>query len=66
MKSFGMFSIIRGLCRAFSNMGGGLLANMLSIQMSYGILGVFPLIMLIYTVFFYYEERVSIFKLNII
>lgn len=31
IKSFGMFSIIRGLCRAFSNMGGGLLAHMLSI-----------------------------------
>jgi hypothetical protein len=60
MKSFGMFSIIRGLFRAFASMTGGVLANKIGIEISYGILATYPLIMMLYTTLIFQEHSVSI------
>lgn len=40
---------------------GGVMANKVSIHVSYLILGVYPVIMMIYTLFVFHEERVSFF-----
>jgi hypothetical protein len=59
MKSFGMFNIIRGILRAVTALIGGVTAKRLSVNISYFILGVYPVIMILYTLFIFKEERVS-------
>ena len=58
MKSFGLFNIIRGILRAFMAIIGGLMADKVSIHVSYLILGVYPVIMVLYTLFIFKEEKV--------
>ena len=70
MKSFGLFNIIRGILRAFMAIVGGLMADKVSIHVSYLILGVYPVIMVLYTLFIFKEEKVrsilvSLFNLNL-
>jgi MFS family permease len=59
MKSFGMFNIIRGILRAVTALIGGITAQKLSVNISYLILGIYPIIMILYTFLIFKEERVS-------
>lgn len=59
MKSFGLFNIIRGILRAIMSLIGGVMAKKSSVHTSYGVLGAYPIVMIVYTLFIFKEERVS-------
>ena len=61
MKSFGLFNIIRGIFRAITSLIGGILANKLNIHTHYIIVGVYPVIMMIYALFIFKEHKVIFF-----
>jgi hypothetical protein len=61
MKSFGLFNIIRGILRAVMGLVGGVMANRISVQKSYAVLGAYPIVMIVYTLLIFKEERVSQF-----
>lgn len=57
MKSFGNFNLIRGMFRAIMGLAGGVMAERVSVQVSYAILAFYPIIMVIYTLFVFREQR---------
>lgn len=57
MKSFGNFNLIRGMFRAIMGLAGGVMADYVSIQVSYLILAFYPVIMILYGVFMFKEQR---------
>jgi hypothetical protein len=59
MKSFGMFSIIRGILRAIMGLFGGVMAKRVSIRISYIILAIYPVVMMLYTLFIFKEHSVK-------
>lgn len=59
MKSFGLFNIIRGILRAIMGLVGGVMANRINVHASYAVLGVYPIIMIAYTLLIFKEEKVS-------
>jgi hypothetical protein len=61
MKSFGMFSIIRGLFGSVANMIGGVLANKISLSIGYGVIAFYPLMMMLYTFLIFKEHKVSFY-----
>jgi hypothetical protein len=61
MKSFGLFNIIRGILRAVMSLIGGVLANKITISIAYGVLGLYPIVMMLYTIFIFKEERVRVY-----
>lgn len=60
LKSFGMFNIIRGILRSFMSLIGGVVADKISISVAYGILSIYPIFMILYTIFIFKEEQVSL------
>lgn len=66
MKSFGSFANIRTLFRALTKFAGGLLASRVSIHFSAVVMGVYPALMLLFTLFIFKEEKVIKILLKII
>lgn len=55
MKAFGNFNLIRGLLRAIMGAFGGVTAQKFSIQLAYFILGLYPILLALYTLFIFRE-----------
>ena len=60
MKSFGLFNMIRGLLRCFTSLLGGIFAKRISVGLSYSIMCAYPVFMILFTLFFFKEPRVSV------
>lgn len=59
LKIIGYFSILKGLFENIMTIVGGVLSETISIQTSYLILSLYPILVLIYLFFFFREEKVS-------
>lgn len=59
MRSFGNFANIRTIFRAITKLLGGLLAAKVSINFSAAVMGFYPILMLLFTLFVFKEEKVS-------
>ena len=55
MKAFGNFNLIRGLLRAVMGVFGGVTAETFSIQIAYMIMGIYPIVLILYTLFIFRE-----------
>jgi hypothetical protein len=59
LEIIGYFSILKGLFENIMTIVGGVLSETISIQTSYLILSLYPILVLVYLFFFFREEKVS-------
>ena len=65
MKSFGLFNMIRGLLRCVTALLGGVFAKRIPVALSYALMCVYPVFMIIFTLFFFKETPVRPPRLNL-
>jgi hypothetical protein len=59
MKSVGIYNLLRGMLRTFFSMLGGFVATKIPVGINYLFLTGYPVYMVIYTLFFFKEQRVG-------
>lgn len=60
MKAFGLYNAIRTFFRTIMGFVGGILSSRIPVQTSFAIIGFYPVIMFLYTLIVFQEERVNL------
>jgi hypothetical protein len=59
MKNYGLFNMLRGLMRTITALVGGILAKRIRVGYSYSLMCIYPMFMIVFTLFFFKETSVT-------